>query len=179
MSSFALFLDRDGVINVDYGYVYRREEFDFIDGIFEVARHARKKRYKLVVVTNQSGIARGFYTERDFHYLTDWMCEQFLAANAPIDKVYYSPYHPTEGLGQYLKNDYSRKPNPGMLLQAQSEFSIDLSRSILIGNKMSDIQAGNAAGVSKNLLFANEHPVGLSTLNYNLVTNLHDVIPHL
>lgn len=179
MPSPALLLDRDGVINVDYGYVHSREKFNFIDGIFELARHARQQEYKLVVITNQSGIARGYYTENDFNHLTDWMCEQFLAAGAPIDRVYYCPYHPTDGLGQYLKEDYSRKPNPGMILQAQNELSLDLSRSVIVGDKLSDIQAGNAAGVGSNLLFSHECSFDSKAFNYKLITNLRDVKPYL
>lgn len=173
----AVFFDRDGVINHNYGYVYKREKFDFIDGIFDVARFAHIQNYKLIIVTNQSGIGRGYYSEADFYQLTDWMCEQFSAAGAPISHVYFSPYHPSAGLGKYLKDDFSRKPHPGMILQAQDDFSIDLRRSVLIGDNVKDILAGNAAGVGMNLLFAAEHPIGLSGINYVLIKNLRDAIP--
>jgi D-glycero-D-manno-heptose 1,7-bisphosphate phosphatase len=179
MSIQALFLDRDGVINLNYGYVHKREDFDFIEGIFDLARHAYEHNYKLVVITNQAGIARGYYTEELFHQLTDWMCQQFSVAGAPIDKVYFSPYHPTAGLGQYLKDDVSRKPRPGMIHQAQKELSIDLSCSVLIGDKLSDIQAGIAAGMGTNLLFAAERPNELDGLNYKLIATLHEVINYL
>jgi len=175
----AVFLDRDGVINHNHGYVHKREDFDFIDGIFDVARHAYEQNYTLVVITNQAGIARGYYTEEQFHQLTDWMCEQFSAAGAPIERVYFSPYHPTAGLGHYLKDDDSRKPHPGMILQAQKDLSIDLSRSVLIGDKASDIQAGTAAGVGTNLLFAAERPNELGDLNYELIATLREAIPYL
>jgi len=175
----AVFLDRDGVINHDHGYVHKREDFDFIDGIFDVARHAYEQNYKLVVITNQAGIARGYYTEDQFHQLTNWMCEQFSAAGAPISRVYFSPYHPTAGLGKYLKDDVSRKPHPGMILQANKDLSIDLSRSVLIGDKVSDIQAGNAAGVGMNLLFGAKHTNELDSLNYQLIATLHEAIPYL
>jgi D-glycero-D-manno-heptose 1,7-bisphosphate phosphatase len=172
MSIQALFLDRDGVINLNYGYVHKREDFDFIEGIFDLARHAYEQNYKLVVITNQAGIARGYYTEELFHQLTDWMCQQFSAAGAPIEKVYFSPYHPTAGLGQYLKDDFSRKPHPGMILQAQKDLSIDLSRSVLIGDKVSDIQAGIAAGVGTNLLFVPERSNELVGLSYEPIASL-------
>lgn len=175
----AVFLDRDGVINHDHGYVHKRQDFDFIDGIFDVARHAYEQKYKLVVITNQAGIARGYYTEEQFHQLTDWMCEQFLAAGAPIERVYFSPYHPTAGLGKYLKDDLSRKPHPGMILQSQKDLSIDLHRSVLIGDKIRDIQAGTAAGVGKNLLFGAKRPNEVDGLKYELIATLREAIPYL
>lgn len=151
MGKKALFLDRDGVINVNYGYVHKIEDFEFIDGIFDLARAAVAKNYVICIVTNQAGIGRGYYSEADFHSLTDWMCEQFRMEGAVIGKVYYSPYHPIYGLGKYKKNHNSRKPLPGMLLQAISEFNIDADCSILIGDKATDIQAGVAAGVGTNI----------------------------
>jgi D-glycero-D-manno-heptose 1,7-bisphosphate phosphatase len=128
----ALFLDRDGVINVDHGYVHRPEDFHFMDGIFDVARAARTHGYRLVVVTNQAGIGRGRYGETQFHALTDWMCLRFGEERALIDRVYFPPYHPTAGLGEYKQDHVSRKPRPGMLFQAQRELGIDLAASILI-----------------------------------------------
>lgn len=150
MQHRALFLDRDGVINVNHGYVHRPENFEFIDGIFELARAAHARHYKLVVITNQAGIARGFYSEQQFHELTTWMCDQFAAQSAPIAKVYFSPYHPTAGLDAYKKDDVSRKPHPGMILQAKRELDLILENSTLIGDQPSDIQAGIAAGVGCN-----------------------------
>jgi len=175
----AFFLDRDGVINHNHGYVHKREDFEFIEGILEVARYAYSNSFKLVVITNQAGIARGYYTEEQFHQLTDWMCQRFLAVCAPIERVYFSPYHPTAGLGQYLKDDLSRKPHPGMIHQAQKELSIDLSRSVLIGDKVSDFQAGIAAGVGTNLLFAADRPTELDDLNYELIATLPEAMSYL
>lgn len=179
MSYSAVFFDRDGVINHNHGYVHKREDFDFKEGIFDVARHAYKQNYKIVVITNQAGIARGYYTEEQFHELTDWMCQQFVAAGAPIKRVYFSPYHPTAGLGRYLKDDISRKPHPGMIIQAQQELSINVSRSVLIGDNLSDIQAGNAAGVGTNLLVTGERPIELDGLKYERIASLHEAIPYL
>jgi D-glycero-D-manno-heptose 1,7-bisphosphate phosphatase len=175
----AFFLDRDGVINHNYGYVYKPEEFDFVDGIFEVARHAIEKGFKLVVITNQAGIGRGYYSEREFQQLTDWMCEQFSQARAPIDRVYFSPYHPTAGLGEYLKDDFSRKPHPGMILQAQKDLMIDLCHSVLIGDNVSDILAGTAAGVGTNLLLASERPNELNSITYKRISTLKEAMPYL
>lgn len=149
----ALFLDRDGVINVDHAYVHRQQDFEFIDGIFELARHAHGAGYRLFVVTNQAGIARGYYGEDDFHRLTAWMCACFEAEGAPIDKVYYCPYHAEHGIGRYKLDSPLRKPRPGMILQAAEEFGVDLARSLLVGDMATDIQAGQAAGVGVNLLY--------------------------
>ena len=175
----ALFLDRDGVINVNYGYVHRPEKFDFIDGIFDLGREAHAQHYKLVVITNQAGIARGFYSEREFYELSQWMCDQFLIQGAPISKVYFSPFHPTEGIGKYKKDDLSRKPHPGMLLQAERELNLYLGHSILIGDNVTDIQAGIAAGVGCNLLFANDEPAELHNVDYKRITSLADALPLL
>ena len=149
----ALFLDRDGVINHDVGYAHRWEEFKFVDGIFDLCRFAKQQGYLLVVVTNQAGIGRGFYTEADFHALTEKMCERFQCEGAPIDRVYFSPFHPEHGLGRYKLDSPCRKPNPGMILRAAGELAISLEESILVGDKESDILAGRSAGVGCNLLF--------------------------
>lgn len=176
MQARALFLDRDGVINVNHGYVHRTDNFEFIDDIFDVARTAHAQHYKLVVITNQAGIARGYYSQQQFYDLTSWMCEQFLKRGSQIAKVYFSPYHPTEGVGEYKKDDFSRKPHPGMILQAQHELNLDLERSILIGDKVSDIQAGIAAGVGCNILFAQERPTELPSDAYQRITKLRDAL---
>ena len=105
------------------------------------------------MITNQSGIARGYYSVQQFQQLTSWMCNQFLNEGVPIEKVYFSPFHPTAGIGVYKKDDASRKPRPGMIYQAQKEINLNLENSILIGDKASDIQAGVAAGVGLNILF--------------------------
>lgn len=149
----ALFLDRDGVINIDHAYVCKPDTFEFIDGIFELCRKAKELGYLIFVITNQAGIGRGYYTEQDFLTLTDWMIGEFKKQNVEIDKVYFCPSHPEHGIGKYKVDSPNRKPNPGMILQAKKEFDIDLARSILIGDKESDIQAGIAAGVAVNVLF--------------------------
>jgi len=177
--SCAVFLDRDGVINHDCGYSQKVEDFTFIEGISELARFATDRKHKLVVITNQAGIARGFYSEEEFYKLTEWMCQQFSAMGAPISRVYFSPYHPTEGVGKYLKEDISRKPHPGMILQAQNDLAIDLGRSVLIGDKVSDIQAGNAAGVGTNLLLGPSCPTELNGLNHHRINTLLEAKKYL
>lgn len=149
----ALFLDRDGVINIDRAYVSKPEHFEFVDGIFELCRTAKQLGYLIFVVTNQAGIGRGYYTEQDFLNLTGWMCEIFKTQGITIDKVYFCPSHPEYGIGQYKMDSPFRKPGPGMLLQAANEFCVDLARSVLVGDKETDIQAGIAAGVGCNLQY--------------------------
>ncbi len=143
----ALFLDRDGVINHDAGYTSSSEKFQFIDGIFDLCRAASRAGYLLIVVTNQAGIGRGYYSEDDFLRLTEWMRARFKAEGAPISDVFHCPCHPEHGLGDYKKESFDRKPNPGMLLRAAQRYGIDMPRSIMIGDKDSDMQAANRAGV--------------------------------
>ncbi|MCP9860386.1 MULTISPECIES: D-glycero-beta-D-manno-heptose 1,7-bisphosphate 7-phosphatase [unclassified Cyanobium] len=152
----ALFLDRDGVINVEKNYVHTIEDFDFIDDIFSLCRAAVDREMLLVVVTNQAGIGRGFYTETDFWRLTLWMKTHFEREKAPIAKVYYCPYHPVFGIGDYRQNSIDRKPNPGMLLRARDDLGIDLANSLMIGDKESDMLAAAAAGVGKKILLASD-----------------------
>lgn len=151
--SRALFLDRDGVINVDRGYVHRVEQFEFMPGIFELARAAHQDGWRLIVITNQAGIGRGYYTEGDFWTLSRWMCARFAAEQAPIVEVYQCPTHPEAPMGRYrVADDRDRKPGPGMILRAARDHALDLTRSALIGDKGSDIAAGLAAGIGRNLL---------------------------
>ena len=148
----ALFLDKDGVINVDHGYVCAPEHTDFIGGIFELCRAANENGWLVIVVTNQAGIARGRYTVRQFLDYMDWMRGQFAFHAARLDAVYHCPHHPVHGLGEYLRDCECRKPKPGMLLAAQREWNIDMPNSLLVGDSDSDVAAGMAAGVGKCLM---------------------------
>lgn len=152
----ALFLDRDGVINVDHAYVHRTEDFEFIEGIFELVSEANKAGYLVIVVTNQSGIGRGYYTEAEFHRLTEWMCDQFILNNAKIDAVYHCPYHPEHGVGFYKTDSPNRKPGAGMIFQAAKDFTINLEESILLGDKVTDVLAGETAGIKKLFILGSE-----------------------
>jgi len=149
----ALFLDRDGVINHDSGYTSTIAQFAFIDGIFELAQEAVRRGYLLIVVTNQAGIGRGYYTEQDFKALTDWMCERFREQGAPITDVFHCPYHPEHGIGQYRRESEDRKPNPGMLLRAARKHEINLARSVMVGDKDTDMEAARNAGVATRIHF--------------------------
>lgn len=156
LANKALFLDRDGVVNVEKRYVYRREAFHFREGIFELCRSAQTLGYLLVVVTNQAGIARGYYTESEFLELTDWMIHKFAEQQVQIARVYYCPYHPVHGVGKYKCDSPDRKPKPGMLLRARADFSLALTSSVLIGDQPSDIYAADAAGIGTKILLRSE-----------------------
>jgi D-glycero-D-manno-heptose 1,7-bisphosphate phosphatase len=149
----ALILDRDGVVNEDVGYLYRIEECRFVDGIFALARAFSGRGFALVIATNQAGIGRGYYGEPEFERLMAWMKGEFARHGAPLDAVYHCPYHPTEAVGPYRRDSEFRKPRPGMLLRAATELGLDLERSWCIGDKMTDIEAGRAAGLRNLVLF--------------------------
>ncbi len=150
MKKKALFLDRDGVINHNGdGYIYRREDFQFIPGIFELVAGARKAGYLVVVVTNQSGIGRGKYTEEDFNRLMDWVKGEFRARGGDIDAVYFCPFIPGASLKEYDKDSDCRKPGPGMILKAAEDLNIDLAASIMVGDQDKDVRAGRASGVGR------------------------------
>jgi len=156
----ALFLDRDGVINVEKNYVWRTQDFEFLPGIFDLCRTALRCGLTPIVITNQAGIGRGYYSESDFQRLTAWMLDRFRDHGVRIGRVYHCPFHPTEGIGEFRRESYDRKPNPGMILHAQADFGFDLSRSVLVGDKESDIEAGRAAGVRYNLKLVPEPAPG-------------------
>lgn len=161
----ALFLDRDGVINIDKGYVYKIDDFIFVDGIFELCRHILDMNYDIFIITNQAGIGRGLYLESDYLLLTQWMLGQFRDQKIFIRDVYHCPYHPIYGLGKYKKDFILRKPHHGMIMQAYVKYNIDLPRSILIGDKFSDIQAGHRAGI-KRLVFFGSTELIQTHINY-------------
>lgn len=175
-----MFLDRDGVINIDHAYVSKKEDFEFVDGIFELCRHAKQLGFLICVITNQAGIGRGYYTEQDFLELTDWMCGVFREKGSEIDKVYFCPTHPEYGIGEYKTESLFRKPGPGMILQAAEERGIDLANSVLVGDKETDIQAGIAAGVRCNLLYrVTSSGASTETAATAVVSSLRQILPYL
>ena len=129
----AVFLDRDGVINVDHGYVYQVDDFEYIEGVFDACRELKQLGYKLVVVTNQSGIARGMYTEEQFHSLTEWMDWNFADKGVELDGIYYCPHHHEHGMADYKVDCDCRKPKPGMLESAARFLKIDMAQSVTSG----------------------------------------------
>ena len=145
----ALFLDRDGVINIEKDYLFKVDEFEFIDGIFDLCSYYQNKGYLIIVVTNQSGIARNYYSIDDFNTLTSWMISEFQRKNIKLSHVYFCPHHPDiTGVCE------CRKPKPGMLYKAKKEFNIDLVNSILVGDKERDIESALNAGVRETYLFS-------------------------
>ncbi|KCZ90753.1 D-glycero-alpha-D-manno-heptose-1,7-bisphosphate 7-phosphatase [Hyphomonas johnsonii] len=144
----ALFLDRDGVINVDKGYVSRVADFEWIEGAAETIAAFKARGWFVFVVTNQSGIARDYYSEHDMHTLHDWMTSELAARNAIIDRIYYCPYHEAGENPRYRRDSFDRKPKPGMLLKAMADFPVKRESSFLIGDKQADIDAARAAGVA-------------------------------
>jgi len=146
----ALFLDRDGVINIDKGYVYKIEDIEFIEEIFNICKYYQKKGYLIIIITNQSGIARGYYTQEDFFRLMDWMKIELKKRGVFITDVFFCPHHPDE-------NCECRKPKPGMILKAKEKYNLDLENSILIGDKNSDIEAGKQAGIKKLIKVNNDY----------------------
>jgi D-glycero-D-manno-heptose 1,7-bisphosphate phosphatase len=149
----ALILDRDGVVHREKGYLWRAEEVEFLPGVWELCRAARDKGFVIVIVTNQSGIARGYYSEHDLKKLMEWMGERFREQGVELAAYYYCPHHP-EGQGEYGKECWERKPGPGMILRAAEELDLDLARSVMVGDRCSDVRAGNAAGVGRVYLLA-------------------------
>lgn len=145
----ALFIDRDGVINIDKVHVYRKEDFEFNEGIFDLCRKYVEEGYLIIVITNQAGIAKGIYGEKEFDALTRWMLEQFSAKGVEISGVYHCPHHP-----DFTGPCECRKPNPGMIRQAARDFDLNMSECLLIGDKETDLEAGRRAGIpEKNLSF--------------------------
>lgn len=143
----AVFFDRDGVINKDYGYVHTVEKFHWMRDAQDAVKWCNDHGYFAILVTNQAGIGRGYYTESHFNDFSGWIQNQLFRAGAYFDAVYYCPHHPTEAKGRYLKKCLCRKPEPGMLIQAINEFPIDVKRSIMVGNSESDMLAARGAGV--------------------------------
>lgn len=147
----ALFLDRDGVINIDKGYVHRVEDCEFVPGIFDICRLAKQKGFLLIVATNQSGIARGYFTEENFLQLMDYIRQQFTLQHCPLDDIFYCPYH-EKGMPPWQFASPDRKPAPGMLLKAIEKHRLDPEACILLGDKETDLLAGRNAGIQVNIL---------------------------
>ncbi|AFI04284.1 D-glycero-beta-D-manno-heptose 1,7-bisphosphate 7-phosphatase [Helicobacter cetorum] len=164
----ALFLDRDGIINIDKGYVYKKEDFEFQKGIFELLSHAKDLGYKLLLITNQSGINRGYYTLKDFEKLTEYLQENLLKnLGFSLDGIYFCPHTPQE-------NCPCRKPKPYLILQATKEHYINLEQSFMIGDKESDVMAGLNAKVKNNILLTTKTIESNNT--YKVCHNLNEVI---
>ncbi len=149
----AAFFDRDGVLNVDKSYLYKIEDLEWIDGAEEALAYLTKKGYTVFVVTNQSGIARGYYTVDDMNKLHEFMAQQVAAAGGKIEKFYYCPHLPEGKIAEYAVECDCRKPKPGLILRAFEEYDIDKEAAFLIGDKTRDVESAEAAGI-KGYLFS-------------------------
>ena len=155
----AAFLDRDGVINVDHGYVHTKEEFDWVPGVKEAARKLHEAGFLLIVVTNQSGIARGMFSEEEFLSLDAYMRAEFAKAGAPIARTYYCPHHPHGIIPQYSVSCTCRKPSPGLFQKAIREYDIDPVQSIMFGDSPRDLTAARQASVGQRVLLGKDGKV--------------------
>ena len=147
-----IFLDRDGVINKEVGYLHKIEDFEFINGVFDACQYFQSLGYQIIIVTNQSGIERGYYTKDDFHIVTDWMLRQFKYHGIEILDIFYCPHGPESGCD-------CRKPKAGMFVQANIKYHIDMLNSWMIGDKEADIKAANAAGILNTVLVKSGHNI--------------------
>ncbi|GAB2683260.1 D-glycero-beta-D-manno-heptose 1,7-bisphosphate 7-phosphatase [Aliiglaciecola sp. 3_MG-2023] len=177
MTPKALFLDRDGVINVDHGYASRPEQIDFISDIFPLCKWFQQQGYIIIVITNQSGIGRGYYTEDDFHQLSKWMQSEFEKRGIKVTEFFYCPHHPTKAKGKYLQSCACRKPNPGMLEQAQKKFDIDMSHSVMIGDNKTDMLAASRAGVAHRYLYSSTPMADDTNIGFKWVDSLNRIYP--
>ena len=152
MTIRTIFLDRDGVINKEINYLYKIEDFEFIAGVFETCKYFINNNFQIIIITNQSGISRGYYTEAQYNILNNWMLEQFKKNNISILDVLHCPHMPDS-------NCDCRKPKPGMLIAAKNKYNIDMQNSWLIGDKEVDIKAANNADIIKTILVRSGHKI--------------------
>jgi D-glycero-D-manno-heptose 1,7-bisphosphate phosphatase len=158
MSIKTIFLDRDGVINKEINYLHKIEDFEFINGVFETCQYLISLDYKIIIITNQSGISRGYYTETDYRIINNWMLIQFKKNDINILDVFHCPHLPNS-------NCNCRKPKPGMLLEAKYKYDIDMQKSWLIGDKEIDIIAANRADITNTILVKSGHKINEANSN--------------
>ena len=162
MTIKTIFLDRDGVINKEVGYLHKIEDFKFINGVFEACRYFQSLDYQIIVVTNQSGIGRGYYDKDAFHVVNSWMLEQFKNKRIEILDVFFCPHTPES-------NCDCRKPKPGMFNQATEKHNIDMEKSWMIGDKEADVAAANAAGIQNTILVKSGHAIDEKNSNAKFI----------
>ena len=157
-----IFLDRDGVINKEINYLHKIDDFEFIDGIFDACLYFQSLGYKIIIITNQSGISRGYYTENDYQKVTQWMLNQFKYKNINILDIFHCPHGPDSTCD-------CRKPKPGMFLKAQDKHNTDMKKSWLIGDKEVDVIAANEAGIENTILVRSGHRIDESNSNARFI----------
>lgn len=168
----AIFLDRDGTLNIEKDYLYQEKDLELESGTIEALQILRSLGYLLLVVTNQSGIARGYYTEEDLKQFHNAFQKRLLKFGQKIDKFYYCPHHPQKGIGKYKVDCSCRKPKTGMLETGMKEFQIDRENSYMVGDKFADVQAGLSAGLSSILVRTGYGKAEEETLNQEEKTKI-------
>ena len=158
MTIKTIFLDRDGVINKEINYLHKIDDFEFLDGVFETCQYLISLNYKIIIITNQSGIARGYYSANDFQIITNWMIAEFKKNNVDILDVFHCPHSPSS-------NCDCRKPKPGMFIEAKNKHNIDMLKSWMIGDSERDIRAANLAGIKNTILVRSGHKINESNSN--------------
>ncbi|WP_017444402.1 D-glycero-beta-D-manno-heptose 1,7-bisphosphate 7-phosphatase [Gayadomonas joobiniege] len=153
----ALFLDRDGIINQDTGYLYQIKDCKFVEGVFELCQQATREGWQIFVITNQSGIARGLYSVQQMHQLHQWMKYEFKQRGAHITQFYFCPHHSEKGEPPYDIKCSCRKPEPGLLLEAARQHEVALPDSIMLGDKHSDMLAAKRAGIQRRILLSSQY----------------------
>jgi D-glycero-D-manno-heptose 1,7-bisphosphate phosphatase len=157
-----IFLDRDGVINKDINYLHKIDDFEFIDGIFDVCLYFQSLGYKIIIITNQSGISRGYYSHSDYQKVTQWMLDQFRYKNINILDVFHCPHGPDSTCD-------CRKPKPGMFLKAKDKHNTDMEKSWMIGDKERDTIAANSAGIDNTILIRSSHRIDEPNSNAKII----------
>lgn len=163
----AVFLDRDGTINIEKNYLFKVEDFVFIEGTIEAVKIFRDLGYKIIVITNQAGIARGYYSERDVKKLHNYVDSKLKKKGVNIDAYYYCPHHPEGIVKDYAVTCQCRKPKTAMIQKAVDEWNINLNESIIVGDKETDIQTGKNAGIKRTILVRSGHPIDESKTEYD------------
>ena len=164
MSKKAIFLDRDGVINKEVSYLYKIEDFEFVNGIFDACLYFQNLGYKIIIVTNQSGISRGYYSENDYQIVTRWMLKQFRNNSIKILDVFFCPHGPTSAC-------ICRKPKPGMFLEAKTKHNIIMENSWMIGDIEADVIAAKSAGIHNTILVRSGHKIDESNSRASFFLN--------
>jgi D-glycero-D-manno-heptose 1,7-bisphosphate phosphatase len=173
------FLDRDGVINKEVNYLHRREDFDYTENCVEALKKLRLLNYQIIIVTNQAGIARGYYTEEDYQELTAWFLADLANRGVEVLDVFHCPHHPEGSVKGLAVECDCRKPKPGMLHKAMQKYNIDIEQSIMVGDKVSDADAGSRAGLENCFLVRTGHIIRGNFVKFESYTSLHELVLEL